>query len=113
RYLKKARELFESRYTIMGSEFIENPKLQNEYSILLYLVAESALNLDLYEESLQILNEYAELYQSSWFPGQKAWVLMKLKRVDEAIEVAKHGLLQGADPKRTWNILGILLSISG
>lgn len=113
RYLKRARELFEDRYTIMGPEFVENIKLQNEYSILLYLVAESALNLDFYEESLQILNEYAELYQSPWFPGQKAWILMKLKRVDEAIEVAKQGLLQGADPKRTWNILGILLSISG
>ncbi len=113
RYLKKARELFENRYTIMGSEFLSDFQLQNEYSILLYLVAESALNLDFYEESLEVLNEYAELYQSAWYPGQKAWVLMKLKRIEEAIEVAKLGLLQGADPKRTWNILGILLSVSG
>jgi transglutaminase-like putative cysteine protease/tetratricopeptide (TPR) repeat protein len=113
RYLKKARELFEDRYTIMGSEFLSDLQVQNEYSMLLYLVAESALNLDFYEESLEVLDEYAQLYQSAWYPGQKAWVLMKLKRVEEAIDVAKTGLLQGADPKRTWNILGILLSISG
>jgi len=37
---------------------------------------------------------------------------MKLKRINEAIEVARNGLLDGADPKRTWNILGILLSVS-
>jgi tetratricopeptide (TPR) repeat protein len=113
RYLKKARELFESTHTIMGAEFINDFMLQNQYSLILYLVAESALNLDFYEESLAVLDEYEALYQSGWYPGQRAWVLMKLKRVEEAITVAKQGLLQGADPKRTWNILGILLSISG
>ncbi|HMO18831.1 MAG TPA: transglutaminase domain-containing protein [Oligoflexia bacterium] len=113
RYLKKSREIFENRYPIMGRDFLTDPYLQSQYSFILYLVAEAALNLDFYEESLAILDEYEKLYDSEWYPGQRAWVLMKLKRIDEAIEIAKAGLRKDAEPKRTWNILGILLSISG
>lgn len=113
RYLKLARELFEKQHEIMGREFIADITLQNQHSLILYLVAEAALNLDFYEESLGVLDEYEKIYQSEWYPGQRAWVLMKLKRIEEAIQVAREGLLFGADPKRTWNILGILLSVSG
>jgi tetratricopeptide (TPR) repeat protein len=112
RYIAKAKLLFETSHPDLR-EIISDLALQNQHSLLLYLLSEAQLNLDQYQDSLETLNEYGKIYQSEWYPGQKAWVLMKLKKIDEAISVSKNGLLEGADPKRTWNILGILLSISG
>lgn len=109
-YLKKARSLFEKNTPTYSAEY--DLGFQNQHALLLYLESEAALNLDFYDESLRLLNEYEKNYQSEWFAGQKAWVLMKLKRNNEAIQVAKKGLVEGADPKRTWNILGILLSLN-
>ena len=111
RYLKQARKLFEEN-NMQNLDSIYDLGFQNQHALILYLESEAALNLDFYQESLDILDEYSKRYQAEWFPGQKAWVLMKLKRIDEAIDVARSGLVEGADPKRTWNILGILLSVS-
>ncbi len=115
KYIAKAKKLFEEKKLNNRdrSSLADEYGFQNQHALILYLLSESELSLDRYEDSLKTLDEYSELYQGDWFPGQKAWVLMKLKRIPEAINVAKNGLLSGADPKRTWNILGILLSISG
>ncbi len=112
RYIAQAKFLFEKLHP-NPSEIVRDYELLNQHALLLYLLSEAQLNLDRYEDSLKTLNQYGTLNQPDWYPGQKAWVLMKLKRIEEAIVVAKNGLLEGADPKRTWNILGILLSISG
>jgi tetratricopeptide (TPR) repeat protein len=113
RYITTAMRLFLEK----------NPELKNkggeglermDHIRLLYLLSEAQLNLDKYEDSLATLDVYDKLYGwGSWVPGARAWVLMKLKRFDEGIAVSQSGLLQGADPQRTWNILGILFSVKG
>ena len=86
---------------------------QNVHTALLYARSEAELNLDWYETSLSTLNEIEASYPlPEWYPGTKAWVLMKLGRTEEAIQTARAGVSAGADPRRTWNILGILLSVS-
>ena len=116
RYLRNAAKLFEDQY---GSDLKGNlaPDQQIPQLTLLYLLSEAELNLDKYKDSLNTLDRIEKHPFSvengipDWYPGTRAWVLMKLKRTDEAIAVAQAGLLQRADPRRTWNILGILLSV--
>jgi tetratricopeptide (TPR) repeat protein len=110
RYLQTAEKLFKEKY---GTEFPgEHDRLVwQQHARLLYLLAETRLNLDDYEGSLKTLDEFGSQYWDSWYPGTRAWVLMKLKRLDEAIQVAQSGLILGADSGRTYNILGILLSL--
>lgn len=111
RYLRKAEELFEKQH---GSDY-ENMMLDGgpwqDHANLLYLLAEARLNLDNYKGALETLDRFAQWYWRSSYPGTRAWVLMKLKRVDEAIRVAQAGLLRGAESGRTFNILGILMSV--
>ncbi len=111
KYLRKAEELFENKY---GTDF-ENLMLSGgpwqDHANLLYLLAEARLNLDNYQGALDTLDRFAKLYWRSSYPGTRAWILMKLKRVDEAIRVAQAGLLRGAESGRTFNILGILMSV--
>lgn len=112
RYLRKAEELFEKQYgtDVTGSA---DPMVWKHHARLLYLLAEARLNLDRYQSALDTLDRFGERYWDDWYPGTRAWVLMKLKRIDEAIRVAQTGLLAGAEPGRTYNILGILLSLKG
>ena len=77
------------------------------------MLSEAELNLDKYEDSLNTLERFEKNYWMNWLPGSKAWVLMKMGRIKEAIKVSKKGLIEGAEPRRTWNILGILLSMQG
>lgn len=112
RYLKTAESLFEKRYGSNDDNSLELPEAQ-QHALLLYLVSEAELNLDKYQDSLRTLERFEKKYWLPWFPGSRAWVLMKLKRIDEAIRVAQTGLLVGADANRTWNILGILFSVKG
>lgn len=111
RYLRTAEELFEKQY---GTDF-DNMMLTGgpwqDHANLLYLLAEARLNLDNYQGALDTLDRFGKLYWRSSYPGTRAWVLMKLKRVDEAIQVAQGGLLRGAETGRTFNILGILMSV--
>ncbi len=113
RYVNTAMRLFLEKNPELktkGGEGLE----RIDHIRLLYLLSEAQLNLDKYEDSLATLDRYNELYGwGSWVPGARAWVLMKLKRFDEGIAVSQSGLLQGADPQRTWNILGILFSVKG
>lgn len=86
---------------------------QTEHSHLLYLLSQARLNLDNYQGALDVLDEYSSYgYFGSWYAGTRAWVLMKLSRIDEAIKVARLGILAGSEPGRTLNMLGILLSLN-
>ena len=113
RYIVTAERLFRERHGSVDMTSDEDGELLAPHIRLLYLLSEAQLNLDKYKDSLKTLDRFDPLYRGGWYPGTRAWVLMKLKRIDEAIEVAQEGLRQGADPRRTWNILGILMSVSG
>jgi tetratricopeptide (TPR) repeat protein len=107
-YLKQAEKLFE---ITNGKPPFEDFGLRDDHARILYLLAETKLNLDNYRGALTALDEYAKFYSGSWYPGSRAWVLMKLGRVQEATRIARLGILMGAEPGRTLNILGILLSM--
>ena len=109
RYALTAEKLFLEKHG--GSDEVISEDLSRMHAGILYLRAEAELNLDRYEDSLKTLDRFEKRYSADWFPGTKAWVLMKLKRLDEAAIVAQNGVLLGADPRRTYNILGILLSM--
>lgn len=110
KYLTNAEELFSKQY---GSDIDGTLDFQmaNEHAKLLYLLSEARLNLDDYKGALDTLDRFGRLYWAPWYPGTKAWVLMKLKNIDEAIKVAQTGLMQNADLSKTYNILGILFSV--
>ena len=112
RYIRTAQALFAKRYGKDEVRTAESPAWR-DHARLLFLRSESLLNLDNYEASLRVLDVFGRLYWDDWYPGQRAWVLMKLKRIDEAIRVAQAGLLRGGEPSRTYNILGILFSMKG
>ena len=110
KYIKRARELFEKEN---GPPPYSSHLLQLEHGNLLYYLSQCRLNLDNYQGSLDALDEYHKYgYQAEWYPGARSWVLMKLGRVQEAIKVAREGLLSGAEGGRTLNMLGILLSMN-
>ena len=110
RYIKTAEEKFEKAF---GKEEQIPPEDRPQHAIILYMLSEAELNLDRYQDSLNTLERFEKSYWMDWLPGSKSWVLMKMERVDEAIQVARLGLMRGAEPRRTWNILGILLSMKG
>lgn len=110
KYIKRAEELFEKDY---GPPPYRERLIRKEHSNLLYYLAQARLNLDNYEGALEILDRYAQLgYHDDWYPGSRAWVLMKLGNIQEAIKVARLGVLAGPDGARTLNMLGILLSMN-
>jgi len=110
RHLKTADSKFTKEF---GKDSKVDLSQQNKHAILLYMLSEAELNLDKYEESLKTLDRFEANYWMEFYPGTRAWLLMKLKRVDEAIAIAQKGIQRKADPRRTWNILGILLSLKG
>ena len=62
------------------------------------------------------MDKLAEVFPPAglgWYNATRAWVLMKLKRTDEALQTAQQGLIMDEDSKRIYNILGILLSVRG
>lgn len=110
KYIKRAEELFEKEY---GPPPYKDELIRKEHSNLLYYLAQTRLNLDNYEGALEVLDRYAGLgYRDDWYPGSRAWVLMKLGNIQEAIKVARVGVLAGGDGARTLNMLGILLSMN-
>ncbi len=109
KYIKQAQALFEK---INGAPPYPDEQLKREHAQILYLISQIRLNLDDYEGALQELDNFtAQGYYGEWYPGTRAWVLMKLGKVEDAIKVAKLGALAGAEPGRTLNMLGILLSM--
>ena len=111
KYIKQAIEIFIEKN---GKPPYSTPLLQFEHSNLLYYLSQIRLNLDNYQGALDTLDEYNSYgYYDSWYPGSRSWMLMKLGRIEEAIRVARMGLLADAEPGRTLNMLGILLSMTG
>lgn len=111
KYILQAQKLFEEAE---GPPPYSGLQEQLTHAQLLYLLSQVRLNLDEYDAALKVLDYYTELgYYASWYPGTRAWVLMKLGRIEDAITVARLGLLAGAEPGRTLNMLGILLSMHG
>jgi len=110
KYIKRAEELFEKEY---GPPPYSDVAIRKEYSNLLYYISQIRLNLDNYQGALDILDRYTELgYYDDWYPGSRAWILMKLGNIQEAIKVARLGVLAGGEGARTLNMLGILLSMN-
>jgi len=112
RFIKTSEEKFEAEFGSDKNNSL-NPLYQNQHAIVLYMLSEAELNLDKYEDSLNTLERFEKNYWMNWLPGSKAWVLMKMGKISEAIRVSKRGIIEGAEPRRTWNILGILLSMQG
>lgn len=111
KYIQRAKQLFAQQH---GAAPYIDPALQMEHATILYYQSQIRLNLDNYAGALNSLDTYASLgYMADWYPGSRAWILMKLGRLQEAITVARAGIISGADPSRTLNMLGILLSMSG
>ncbi len=110
KYIKRAEELFEKDY---GPPPYTDIAIRKEHSNLLYYISQIRLNLDNYEGALDVLDRYTELgYHDDWYAGSRAWILMKLGDIKEAIKVARLGVLAGGDGARTLNMLGILLSMN-
>lgn len=111
KYIQRAKQLLAQQH---GAAPYIDPALQMEHATILYYQSQIRLNLDNYAGALNSLDTYASLgYMADWYPGSRAWILMKLGRLQEAITVARAGIISGADPSRTLNMLGILLSMSG
>lgn len=111
RYARQAQTLFEAK---KGKSPYNDPEEQNTHAQILYLLAHIRLNLDNYQGALDVLDQYsASNYYGLWYPGTRSWVLMKLNRIPEAIRIARLGIMTGAEPGRTLNMLGILLSMTG
>jgi tetratricopeptide (TPR) repeat protein len=110
KYIKRAEALFEEQH---GKPPYASQTLQMEHSNLIYYLSQVRLNLDNYQGALDALDDYYALgYRGEWYAGSRAWILMKLGRIPEAIKVARQGILAGAEEGRTLNMLGILLSMN-
>lgn len=111
KYVLQAMKLFEE---VEGKPPYTDLKKRTIHGQLLYLLSQARLNLDNYSGALQVLDQFVSYgYYAAWYPGTRSWILMKLGRIDEAIKVARIGILAGAEPGRTLNMLGILLSMHG
>ncbi len=111
KYIKRAEELFTEKH---GLPPYRDETTQFEHSNILYYLSQIRLSLDNYQGALDALDDYSRFgYSAAWYPGSRAWILMKLGRIQEAIKVARSGILLGADVGRTLNMLGILLSMNG
>lgn len=109
KYIKRAQELFEKKN---GKPPYSSHLLQLEHGNLLYYLSQIRLNLDNYQGALDALDLYASYgYRGEWYSGSRSWILMKLGKIQEAIRVARQGLLAGSETGRTLNMLGILLSM--
>lgn len=111
-YITQAARLFRDQY---GSPPYYVFIVQEEHKQILYLQMQAKLNLDNYRGALEVLDDFAELgYMDDWYAGSRAWVLMKMGKVDEAIKVAQSGfasLRKENEKGQILNMLGILYSM--
>ncbi len=103
---------------LLKEKFGEPPYLEtlpySYHADILNLISQCRLNLDDYEGALQPLLDFERYgYQSPYLASSKAWILMKQGKLDEAIKVARLGLVFGGNIGSTQNVLGILLSMTG
>lgn len=111
KYIKRAEELYEKKF---GPPPYRNEARQLEHSNILYYLSQIRLSLDNYQGALDVLDRFTALgYVADWYPGSRAWILMKMGDIQGAIKIARAGILAGAEPGRTLNMLGILLSMNG
>lgn len=111
RYAHQASELFEQQHGQQPYTTTQNKIVHSE---LLNLLTQIQLNLDQYQKALALIQRHdAQGYYSPWGPATKAWILMKLGRLPEAIAEARRGVTLGGQPGHALNILGILLSLTG
>ena len=111
KYILQAQKLFEQAE---GPPPYSGYKQQLTHAQMLYLLSQVRLNLDEYDTALAVLDEYEKWgYYASWYRGTRAWILMKKGKIEDAIFQARLGLVDGSEPGRTLNMLGILLSMHG
>lgn len=110
KYAKRALELIEEKN---GKPPYSDRDVKTDHSKVLSYISQIRLNLDNYEGALETLDEFQSFgYFDSNTAGSRAWILMKLGRLQEAIKVARLGVLTDLEPGRTLNMLGILLSMT-
>ena len=110
KYAKRALELIEAK---SGKPPYSDREVKVDHSKVLSYISQIRLNLDNYEGALETLDEFQSYgYFDSNTAGSRAWILMKLGRLQEAIKVARLGVLTDLEPGRTLNMLGILLSMT-
>jgi len=109
KYLKQGEALFVKKN---GYPPYYNSYIAGEHSRHLLALSQIRLNLDNYQGALDTLQEFEGFgyYNPNYF-SSKAWVLMKLGKVQEAIDSARVGVLNSGGAGAL-NMLGILLSIS-
>lgn len=109
KYIKQGRSLFEQQN---GRPPYADIFLRLEHGHILYILSQVRLNLDNYQGALDALDEYESFgYFSDWYPSSRAWVLMKLGRIPEAIRLARLGVINSTSKGSSLNMLGILLSV--
>lgn len=112
KYLSRSEAFFRKEFGSEEDGTLSVDQWRQNARLIQYLT-EAKLNLDDYKAALKYADRFGRTYWDDWYPGTKAWILMKLRRVDEAIREAQMGVLRGADETRTYNILGILYSLKG
>ena len=112
RYAKQAEALLLEQNKGSGPPF-HDYITESEHKQILYLLIQARLNLDNYQGALDTLDEFSQKYHymDDWYPDTRAWVLMKLGRVEEAIKLTRAAVWDGIDGGRSLNMLGILLSM--
>jgi Tfp pilus assembly protein PilF len=110
RYFKQGQNIFFKQH---GEPPYSDRMTIFEHSRQLMVLSQIRLNLDDYSGALRALDEFQQYgYYNPGYYSSRAWILMKLNRLDEAIENARTGVLNTAG-SGALNMLGILLSISG
>jgi Tfp pilus assembly protein PilF len=110
KYAKRALELAEKKH---GPPPYSDPRVQLDHSTILTYISQIRLNLDNYTGALETLDEFVSYgYYDESTAGSRAWILMKLGKIQEAIKVARLGVMTDTEPGRTLNMLGILLSMN-
>jgi tetratricopeptide (TPR) repeat protein len=111
KYVKQGEALF---FEKEGKPPYRDELVRGQHARILYLLSQARLSLDDYQGALAVLDEFTSYgYFAEWYPGSRAWILMKLGRLDEGVKEARAGIYGGAETGRTLNMLGILLSMTG
>jgi tetratricopeptide (TPR) repeat protein len=112
KYARQSLRVFEAEKG--KPPYLNDYEAKTWHGDILGMISQARLNSDDYTGALDELNEFEKLgYAAPWFHSSKAWVLMKLHRLDEAIAVAKEGTRSIMSPASSLNVLAILLSMTG
>jgi Tfp pilus assembly protein PilF len=110
-YIKQAEKIF---FKQRGNPPYPNFESQSDHAWILSLLSQARLNLDDYTGALKVLDKMRSLgYFSEFYLSSRAWILMKLGKIKEAIQEIRYALLLDPESGRSLNMLGILLSVNG